>query len=213
MSRIKAVLFDLDGVLIDSLDIHFQAWTEVLRSYGVHNLTRFDVALREGEKAEVSAREFAKKFGLELTKEDITALLAKKRSIYAENAPKALTPGAGNLLRKLKREGFQIGLVTGSVAKNLKEIMTAEEWDIFDMMITGGEVTEAKPSPEPYIKAAEKLGLRTEDCLAIENAPLGIESAKKAGMKVIAITSTLPADYLREADWIVDSIEGVGRVI
>jgi len=213
MNNLKAILFDLDGVLIDSLDAHYQAWARVLGDFGVRNLTRLDVALREGEKAEVSAREFARKFGLEFTSDDISWLLDKKRALYAEKAPQALVPGAGQLLADLKNQGYKFGLVTGSVAKNLLKIMTAEEWNLFDAMVTGKEVTEAKPSPEPYLKAAEKLRLHPTDCIAVENAPLGIISAKNAGMKTIAITSTLPKEYLIEADWIVDNISGVRRIL
>ena len=77
----------------------------------------------------------------------------------------------------------------------------------FDALVTGEDTRHGKPSPEPYLKAVEKLNLRPEDCLAVENAPLGIESAKKAGLYCAAVCSTLDRSYLTAADEIFASLE------
>lgn len=208
----SAVLFDLDGVLIDSMSAHVHAWKKVYEKFGV-KLDDIEIKLREGEKAHKSASEITQKYGLNLSDSEIDQLIAKKRAIYAENSPKRIAVGAGELLINLRKNGYKIALVTGSIAKNLKKMMTPDEIGCFDLIITSNDVENAKPHPEPYLKAVNKLGISPEQCVVIENAPLGIHSGKTAGLTVIAITSTLPGELLSEADHIVDSLIEVEQLL
>lgn len=210
--RFKALLFDLDGVLIDSMTAHTKAWKEVFKEYGL-DISPDEIKLREGEKALKSAESIAAKHNLRLSKEELSALLLKKRSIYAANAPKGLVEGAAEMLRRLKHENFKLALVTGSIFKNLNRVMTQAEKNLFDSIITSDTVASSKPHPEPFLRASSELGVPPEECLVVENAPLGIESAKSAGMKVAAITSTLPKENLKRADWVIDNLQNIWDIL
>lgn len=210
--KYQAVLFDLDGVLIDSMSAHANAWRTVFAEYGV-DLPRMEIMLREGEKAEFSLDELCRKYGLALSSAEKTAMLIKKRQIYAENAPNTIVVGAAEVLQKIHESGYRMALVTGSVAKNLERIMTAKQLALFEVIVTGKDVKRAKPDPEPYLKALRKLGLQPEVCLVVENAPLGIQAAKSAGLKVAAITSTLSREVLTEADWIIGSLNEIKSIL
>ncbi len=209
---LRAVLFDLDGVLIDSINSHIRAWQQVFSDYGV-SLDALEIRLREGEKAEVSLDYYCMKYHLDLTVEQKLDLIDRKRAIFAPLSPKALIPEASTLLGKLKNQGWKIALVTGSAAENLKQIMTREEYACFDVFVTSADYQRPKPHPQCYAMALEKLGLTPKNCMVVENAPFGIAAAKAAGLKVIAITSTLPEEYLKAADWIVNDFGGVERLL
>ncbi|MBL7190461.1 HAD family phosphatase [bacterium] len=206
-NNFKAALFDLDGVLIDSMPAHVRAWKQVLSEYGME-VDENEIKLREGEKAQFSAGDITRKHNLRLTEPQIKSLVARKRDIYRADAPSGMVEGASQLLRRLKKNGYKLALVTGSILENIRKVIDEDELALFDIIITSDIVENSKPHPEPFLKAAAGLNLPPSDCLVIENAPKGIHSAKTAGMTVIAITSTLSKDYLIEADYIMgDFIE------
>jgi beta-phosphoglucomutase-like phosphatase (HAD superfamily) len=91
-------------------------------------------------------------------------------------------------------------------------VLKPEEIALFDCIITSEEAVNSKPHPEPYLKASSGLKIAPKECLVIENAPLGIEAAKSAGMKVVAITSTLAREKLKSADWVVDSLSEIQKL-
>jgi beta-phosphoglucomutase len=91
--------------------------------------------------------------------------------------------------------------------------VSPEEFALFDHLTTSDESDRPKPDPDPYLKCAAGLGVRPEECVAIDNAPLGVESAKSAGMMCIALTSTLEKEDLKRADFVVDSLREAGRII
>jgi beta-phosphoglucomutase-like phosphatase (HAD superfamily) len=88
-----------------------------------------------------------------------------------------------------------------------------EEIALFDYILTSEDIENGKPSPDPYLKAQEALNVSPSECLVVENAPLGIASAKSAGMKVVALTSTVSEDYLRDADWIISNLSEVEIIV
>jgi beta-phosphoglucomutase len=191
---------------------HVHAWQEVFADYGVE-LPAQKIRLREGEKAVVSAAVFCQEYGLELLTDNMNALLKKKREIYRAYAPSSLRPDVVELLYFLIKKGFKLALVTGSIRENLNLVMKPEEQKLFDVIITSESVENSKPEPDPYEKACRDLKLPPEECLVVENAPLGIKSAKSAGMKVAAITSTLPENDLKESDWIINSLNEVLKIL
>lgn len=97
------------------------------------------------------------------------------------------------------------------VSRIFKEGLNLPEAD-FDVVITAESVERKKPAPDPYLKAVEMLGLRREECLVIENAPAGITSAKRAGLRCLAITTSLPESYLKEADAVLAGLEDVASL-
>ena len=97
----------------------------------------------------------------------------------------------------------------GSIRRNLNHVVPEEERNLFDVIVTSDLCTYGKPHPEPYLRAATALKIMPEHCLAVENAPMGIQSAKAAGIFTLAITSTLPAEYLKDADGIISNLSDI----
>ena len=210
--KYKGILFDMDGVLVDSMPAHVDSWIKVFRDYGVEVDSK-EIYLREGEKALTTAILLGKKYDLNLSDAECEELISVKRKYYAENASTELIPKAKKLLHSLKDEGFKLGLVTGSIMSNLERIMSAGEKALFDAIMTSDIVTNAKPSPEPYARACDGLGIKRSECLIIENAPLGIQSGRAAGITIAALTSTLSADELNGADFIIDDLEQIWYIL
>jgi len=205
---IQAFLFDFDGVLVNSMPYHIQAWQDEFSKLGIQ-IDPNDVYLREGSRANAIGKALFEKAGLQISEKDLEKFIAKKRQRYADITRAGLMPGARELLLELKRRGFKIGLVTGSVWENILTVLDREVVAWFDGVITGRDVTHGKPHPESYLKGAERIGIRPENGVVVENAPFGIESAKKAGLFCVAVESTLNADYLREADLIFPGLPDV----
>jgi beta-phosphoglucomutase len=205
---IHAVLFDLDGVLIDSMPHHVKAWKEEFAAWGV-DADPLIFRLREGEKAQATLDFAAKEYGLELTPRQRAQFVESKRRRYRENAPNRLVDGAVDLLKALRDRGIKTAMVTGSIRRNLNHTVPEQERRLFDTIVTSDICTHGKPYPEPYLKAAQILSIAPENCLTVENAPLGIQSAKSAGILTLAITTTLSQDYLQDADHIIASLSDI----
>ncbi|MBU1652252.1 HAD family phosphatase [bacterium] len=206
ITGIKGVLFDLDGVLIDSMPHHVAAWQKIFEDFGIH-VDSLIFRLSEGEKAGFTIRRLAKEYGLEWSDEEFDSLIAKKRAIYRSNAPRGMRPDAQRAVTFCRTKGLKTAIVTGSVKSNLNWTLSDSERGLFDYILSSEDYKNSKPHPEPYQNAARKLRLDPDECLVVENAPLGIRSAKNAGMICIALTSTLPADILDEADLVVPSLD------
>jgi len=204
----KAVIFDLDGVLIDSMPHHVRAWQEVFRSFAVE-LPADELRMHEGEKAKITIGRLARKHGLSFSDQELEDLVERKRQIYRRSAPRGLRPLAQQIIRLLQEGGFRLAIVTGSVRPNLEWTLSPAELALFQTIVTSEECHNGKPSAEPYLLASKRLDLPPSHCLVIENAPLGVQSAKAAGMKCIAITTTLPGEFLHEADWIVPDLDRI----
>jgi beta-phosphoglucomutase len=208
MNPVRAVLFDLDGVLIDSMPIHEQAWRQVLNEIGIQ-LDPLYIRLHEGEKAEATVRELLREHGRKMSDSEVSALIERKRGLYRKTAPHGLIPGARRTVEKLRAAGIRCGIVTGSVRSNMASVLTEEEIALFDPVVSAEMYNRGKPHAEPYLRGLELLGLPAQECLVVENAPRGIQSAKAAGIKVAALTLTLPRQYLTEADIILDRHDGL----
>lgn len=206
LKKLKAVLFDLDGVLIDSMPYHVAAWQKVLASLGM-NIPGEILRRSEGEKAKITIKRLAKEHGLEFSDQRLEELVEKKRRIYRQNAPRGLRPLARSTVDLCHLRGLKTAIVTGSVRPNLEWTLSAEERNLFDLILSSEYYHQGKPHPEPYLNAARQLDLRPEECLVVENAPLGIRSAKAAGMLCVAVTTTLPQEELKEADWIIADLD------
>lgn len=205
---IKAVIFDWDGTLVDNMRLHCIAYREALR--GIADMKPMDLYLREGRKGVEIITDLARGAG----KDEIQRAIEKKEKIYEGlSRDIRILPRGKELIVKLRGNGLKIGLVTGTRRKNLHLIMSRDEIGMFDCIVTADETRKTKPDPEPYLACLEGLGARPGESIAVENAPLGIESAKRAGMTCIAITSTLPEEYLKGAEFIVKDIKEAGEAI
>ncbi len=207
MSKVNkwGALFDVDGVLIDSPDIHALSWIEAFRPYGI-DLPVQRLHREEGRKSIDIARRIVADYDLNLDDDVLEELIKWKREQYRLNAPSGMRKDASIAIRRMKASGWAIGLVSGSVLKNIRSALSAEELDLFDVLVTAECYSRSKPHPEPYLTACSEINIDPGRCIAIENAPLGIASARAAGMKVVALTSTLPENELSEADHIIDDL-------
>ncbi len=208
----QAVIFDMDGVIVDSMPYHFIAWHEALRPYGAR-VSCFDVFTKEGERWERSLEDFLRRAGITPTPRILNKIFLERKRIFKRYFKRFIFKGAGEFLRCLKKRGYSLGVVTGTPLEELNKILPRSIRELFEVVVTGDSVKKGKPHPEPYLKAASVLGLRPKQCLVVENAPFGIASAKKAGMFCIAITTSLPRDYLKQADIIVDRLEDITGII
>lgn len=213
MNLAKAYFFDMDGVLFDSMPRHAIAWEEVMKQHGLP-FTAYDCYINEGRTGESVIREaFQKALGRDATQEEVKTIYAEKSAYYHQllQTTTPTIPGVADVLQFVKEQGHQIWVVTGSGMRTLLDSLNEVFPSIFqqDQMITAFDVTQGKPHPEPYLKAWERSGLPKEQCLVIENAPLGVCSGKAAGLTVYAVnTGILKREDLLQAgaDMVFDSM-------
>ena len=208
ISRFRAVLFDMDGVITDTMPVHLKAWQEAFRPYGV-TVEKMDVYLREGMPSRVMARSIAGEKKIAIGEEDLRKIVEEKSAYFDRevSAGVKVFDGVPGILRMLRNNGIKTAVVTGSRTGSAKAVLRkAGVEELFDLVITGDDTENGKPSPDPYITAMGRLDVSRINCVVVENAPLGIESAKAAGAEyVIAVTTSLDASYLKEADDIMTS--------
>ncbi len=207
----KAVLWDMDGVIADSNSFHFTAWQEAF-SKRRPNFTKQDFTKLFGTRNDFIIHKI---LGEGLSKEDIQVIVQEKETSFREKAKgntKPL-PGVIKLLNTIKRGNFKLALVSSAPKENID--LLNNELNIggyFNCIVSGHEVTESKPNPRIYLLAAEKLETQPENCIVIEDSPFGIEAAKAAGMRCLAVTNTHPKEDLGKADKIVDSLEDMDLI-
>lgn len=202
----------MDGVIVDSMPYHFLAWYEALRPWGVR-VSCFDVYLKEGEGWDKTLASLLKSARIQPTKTTLKKIFSARQKIFKKYFKRFIFKGSKEFLQCLKNRGYLLGLVTGTPENEINKILPQGIKNLFDIIIPGNEVTQGKPHPEPYLKACFGLHLKPAQCVVIENAPLGIKSAKAARMFCIALTTSLPRPYLKGADRVVDTLEQITGTI
>ena len=198
---LKAVIFDTDGVLVDSMPDHADAWRTVFGELGIH-ITRQDIYDIEGSNHEGIIRLVFEEAGRTPAPGDFVELAKKKREIFSRINKVSVFPGIYECLDFLKNKCL-LGVVSGSDRAVVMELLERFFPNTFDSVVTGNDVREGKPSPEPYLKAIGMLKVGKDECIVIENAPLGVESAKSAGLYCIAIPTYVERSRLMGADVIL----------
>jgi HAD superfamily hydrolase (TIGR01509 family) len=200
----RGVVFDLDGVLIDSEPLHLRAYQDVLAGYG-RSLTREDYYARY---IVYSDREVLEQ--LLPDRRAVEAAMAAKQQRYLEligAGPPAFPDG---LVLLGRTDGWRVALATGSRREEAELSLRALGIrNRFRTVVTCDECRRGKPDPEPYLRAAEGLGLPARRCVAVEDAPGGIRAAKAAGMRCVGVTHSCSRERLQEADLVVDDLAGV----
>lgn len=205
LDHFSAVLFDMDGVITDSMPYHCEAWKTIFSDLGI-SITTEDVLAREGEKGFVTLRAVLNQHRLSLPDHELNALLQQKESIFRRLATPRLFEGAKECVEDLSGHGKRLALVTGTSSDEVKANLPASVLSLFHVIISADKVTRGKPDPEPYLLALRELAVSPGEALVIENAPYGIRSAKAAGIFCIALTTSLPSPFLREADMILKDL-------
>jgi beta-phosphoglucomutase len=211
---ISAVLFDFDGVIVDSERLHWSAFNKVLEPYGkTLSWSGYFETYIGFDDREVFRRLFP---GLETEKTAglITAKAAAFQSLLERDGAAAL-PGAVEMIRQISGQ-LPLAICSGALREDILPVLgTLGIESAFDVIVTAEETPRSKPDPAPYIRAWEKLAAGFPTLgdpaagLAIEDTPAGIASARGAGLKVLAVTNSYPGEELTAADVIVDSLEGL----
>ena len=199
---IKGVLFDFDGVITKSMELHYLAWQRVFDQFD-KKIDKLEFYKIEGSGIHNVGRSFIEKFHIDTNL--LPGLIEKKRKYYNEIDKFQVYSNLIPVLDFLKLKNILMAIVTGGSFKRVQNSVKNHLDGYFTSIISPERVKQTKPSPEPYLKGAESLNLSPDQCLVIENAPLGIRSGKAAGMEVIAVQTTLPKKYLQQADYIVDN--------
>lgn len=198
-------IFDMDGVLVDSAEAHYEAWCllgdEVgkehpreffEKTFGMHNREIIPIWL-----------------GPEVPRDEVERLSVLKEALYRKVAAETLKPldGSVDLVRALGADGFLLAVGSSGPPENVQLVLEVLQLgDLFSALSTGADVREGKPDPEVFLKAAEKLGIPPAQCVVFEDAPQGVEAGLRAGSRVIAVSSTRAPEELSEADLVVSSL-------
>lgn len=206
---IKAVIFDLDGVIVTTDDCHYTAWKKMADDEGIYFDRKINERLR-GVSRMQSLEIVLEKSDKAYTEQEKLALAAKKNAYYVDLIQK-LTPhdvlgGVMKNLETLKEHGIKIAI--GSSSKNTPIILNRIGLaDYFDAVSDGNNIKNSKPDPEVFIKAAEMLNIAPENCMIVEDADAGIEAGRRAGMKTFALGNATDADFYAKSLENVDLAE------
>lgn len=198
----KAVIFDMDGVIVDTMDLHFKAGAKVLNEEGAR-ADKQDLEAMDSTRTQ----EIFRKFLAAKSEPEIKGLVEKKyRYLLAKTKGIKPFPGFLEFFFRLKGN-YKLGLVSSSIRSFVEFILSELEIrNSFAVIVCGDEITRGKPDPEGYLLAAQKLGVKPSECLVVEDSVYGVMSAKAAGMKVVAVTNTYEKNFLLGADLVVDSL-------
>ena len=199
------VIFDLDGVLIDTAEFHKQSWLDLAKQYGFEATDEFFYRTFGMQNYQIIPMLVGKK----LNADEIDKMADWKEQRYRKLVAGKLTlmDGAKGLIIDLKGNDFALAIGSSTTRVNLDftlEHIAVGEY--FDAYVAGEDVNNGKPAPDTFLKAAEKLALAPSKCVVVEDAIPGVEAGKNAGMAVVAVTSTRKRDELKLADIIVDSL-------
>jgi HAD superfamily hydrolase (TIGR01509 family) len=204
--KLEAVLFDMDGVIVDSEPL----WSEAEKQLLARRNLRYSASLKTammGRDARGAVGYLIEHYSLA---ESVGELIEERNQLIAELFMEQLKaiPGALELVRSVIAAGIATGLVSSS-PKPLVELALEKlgVTGLFDLILSGDQVVRGKPAPDIYITAAEKLGVKTEHCLVIEDAPHGVAAAKGAGMRCLAITTSVSVPELAMADKVVSGFK------
>jgi len=204
LDRFKAVLFDFDGVVVQSEDVYDRATKKLGEVYDVEIPDSFYEANR-GIAETLFYERFKSFFQLDI---DVPTLQEKGRELLWSEFSSSVhyTPGFQQFYAKIRQHVEHVALVTATPRPLVNEIFKNSNIDVdFDFMVTSSDVENTKPAPEPYLKACGLFGVEPAQALVVEDSPTGLKSATTAGCQAIGITTSCAKDSLKEANFIVDS--------
>jgi len=206
--NLEAVLWDLDGVIADTGDYHYQAWGDIFKEKGV-TFTREDFMRHFGQRHDTIIR-FA--LGDDILPEEFEAITERKQQAYRRLVAGHIKPlpGAVELIKSLNEQCIKTAIASSAPLDNIEIIIKGLGIeDCFQAIAWGTEVPEGKPSPQIFLLAAKKLVVEPGNCVVIEDAIAGVDAAREAGMKCVAVTNSHPISSLRKADLIVSTLKAI----
>ncbi|MBI4392873.1 MAG: HAD family phosphatase [Euryarchaeota archaeon] len=206
-TRLRAVIFDFDGVLIDSMTQHWRAYHATLMPFGI-DLPRDEIFRREGGRSTTIIRDILEKSGQRVSDAQVTMLAAEKNRLFRSYGAPRLSAGAEELVAFVKGRGVKVGLATGTTMENLRFLMPGTI-HFFDAIYSADDKGPEKPDPAPYLETAKRLGVAPNECLVVENAPYGVQSALAAGCKTIAVATTVEPHALSGASSVYRNLQEV----
>lgn len=208
----------MDGVLFDSMPNHSYAWSHAMTQFGLE-MTAYEAYLHEGRTGSGTINVLAQRYwGRDATPEEVERIYAAKSKLFSTLPEPKPMPGALEALTAARELGCKIVLVTGSAQASLLEHLELYYPGFFrqELMVTGFDVKHGKPHPEPYLMGLQKAAVKAEEAIVVENAPLGVESAHKAGIFTIAANTGPLEDHLLKdagADIVVPSMQDVASLL
>lgn len=196
MTKIKAILFDMDGVLIDAKDWHYEALNKALGLFGL-GISRYDhLHSFDGLPTKVKLNMLSEQYYLP---EELHDFINQIKQQYTEEMVDVNCSPLFNheyALSRLKREGYKIAVCSNSIRKTIEKMMKKSALDTYlDLIVSNEDVKRAKPDPEMYLKAIERLGLAPKECLVVEDNPNGIAAGKASGAYVLPVVTVYDVTY------------------
>ncbi|MCD6133389.1 MAG: beta-phosphoglucomutase family hydrolase [Deltaproteobacteria bacterium] len=204
---LEAVIFDLDGVVVDTVPLHFKAWKKMFSEYGK------DFSFQDyKEKVDGIPRiDGARAILSHLSQEELKKAASKKQDYFLEFLEKEgvkVYESTLNLIKNLRKEGIKVAVISSS--KNCLYILKKANIDnLFDVIITGNDIKRGKPHPDAFLLAIDRLNSTPERCVVFEDAVLGVEAAKTAGTKCIGIDRYNNPERLKEADLVISDVSQI----
>jgi beta-phosphoglucomutase len=198
-----AFIFDMDGTIVDNMAFHTRSWLEFFARRG----KAYEAEAFFRETAGAQGREILReRLGSDVTDEEIVTLAAEKDALYREmyGPHRAAIQGFDAFVTEADARGVRLAVATSAPPNNI--VFTLDELDLrrhFAAVVGAADVKQGKPHPDVFLKAAEQLGAEPADCIVFEDAPMGVEAARRAGMRAVVITTTLPADAFKEFDNVI----------
>ena len=210
---IKAVIFDLDGVLVTTDELHFSAWKRLAEELGITGFTKADKARQRGVSRMASLEVVLEKTDRKFNDEEKFTLAEKKNDMYVKSlstlSPNDVLSGVNEFITYLRNN--EIKTAVGSASKNTPVILEKTDLaDKFDAVSCGLDTQKSKPDPEVFLMAADKLGIAPSECVVIEDSDAGIEAAKAGGMYAVAVGE---AEHNKMADISAASVDDLYKII
>lgn len=210
----RGIAFDMDGVIIDSMKYHVKSWKDTFYHFFNFHVDDIEIYLLEGLKGKDIIKKITSEHQIFLDSKKISEVHDYKRNLFNNIFLLEPIPGIFDLINLVSNYEYKIALVTGTSRRiAIESISSLDLLNFFQTIITGDDNIKGKPSPDPYLLAAKRLGIRNDLVLVIENAPEGIKSAKSANMPCIAVQTTLDKKILSQANKILPNINEVKNTI
>lgn len=215
MSRLYGLIFDVDGIIADTEALNARVTARVFAElFGLDNVVREDFDAGIGRAAEEYVKAGARAHGIDPTDEQVQKATRVRQEYFLQilsDEPLPPFPGVLELMAEaMKNKSFRLAIATSGTLEKSRAVLNAAKVPYEEMVyVNGNDVTHKKPCPELFLLAAEHMTIDPADCVVIEDAPNGIQAAKAARLRCIAVTNTFTAENLAEADLICNSLEEI----